>query len=183
VDAHQWLATLPPSVVVQREILVRLLGEVERDSRWCWLEVGCSIAEGRADELSDIDVGLGVVPAAWDAVRSDLPTLLDSLAPTAGALYHLLPQLGGRPHLRAFIQYHTGAQLDLVAVPADSPNGHKPEDIILYDPGGLLGDSWGTDVLQATPALVYEWTFLGWVALADLRKYLHRGFCWEALTR
>ncbi len=31
--------------------------------------------------------------------------------------------------------------------------------------------------------MVHEWTFLGWVALADLAKYSRRGSPWEALER
>lgn len=183
MDARTWLARLPSTLAAQREVLVRLLREVEEDPRWRWLELSCSIAEGRGDALSDIDLGLGVAADVWDTVEADLPLLLESLAPTAAALYHHLPQMGAQAHIRAFVQYGNGVQLDLVAVPADAPRGYKPEDIILYDPDGLLGEPWDDNVLQATPALVYEWTFLGWVALADLTKYLRRDSCWEALER
>jgi hypothetical protein len=33
------------------------------------------------------------------------------------------------------------------------------------------------------PEQIREWAFLGWCALADLGKYVHRGSAWEALER
>lgn len=183
MNIRDWLDSLPPAVASQRDLLRRLLAAVEADPRFLWLQLSCSLAEGRGDTLSDLDLGLGVVEEHWESINIDLPALLESLAPPVGALYHRLPQMGDQPHLRAFIQYSNGVQIDLVAVPARLPRGRKPGDIMLYDPDGLLAQTWDQSVLQATPETVYEWTFLGWVALADLAKYVQRGSAWEALER
>lgn len=178
-----WLESLPAAVAPQRDLLRRLLGAVEPNPWFLWLQLSCSLAEGRGDNLSDLDLGLGVAEEYWDCITDVLPTLLESLAPPVAALYHRLPQMGDHPHLRAFIQYSSGVQIDLVAVPAHLPGGRKPEDVMLYDPEGLRAQTWDRSVLGATPETVYEWTFLGWVALADLAKYAHRGSPWEALER
>src|SRR4051812_12495828 len=39
-------------------LLGGLLSAVEADQRFEWLELGCSVANGRGDELSDLDLGL-----------------------------------------------------------------------------------------------------------------------------
>jgi hypothetical protein len=183
VNSLDWLDSLPPAIASQRDLLRRLLAAVGADPRWRWLQVSCSVADGRADALSDLDLGLGVADERWESALTDLPVLLEGLAPTTGALYHRLPQFGDQTHLRAVIHYANGVQIDLVAVPAHLPRSRKPEDIMVYDPDGLLSQTWDPSVLQATPETVYEWSFLGWVALSDLAKYLRRGSVWEALER
>jgi hypothetical protein len=55
------------------QILGRLLDAIERDPVWRWLEIGCSVAQGRGDALSDLDLGLGVDDAAWPEALDYLP--------------------------------------------------------------------------------------------------------------
>jgi hypothetical protein len=55
--------------------------------------------------------------------------------------------------------------------------------VALHDPDGHLARPFTPRSLQAGPAEVREWAFLGWVALADLAKYLRRASPWEALVR
>jgi len=50
---------LPDRLARHRSLLLHLLEEVEADARWRFLELSCSLARGNADELSDVDVGLG----------------------------------------------------------------------------------------------------------------------------
>lgn len=119
MDAHTWLESLPPDLAAQRDVLARLLAAVERDPRWRWLEIGCSIAEGRGDALSDLDLGLGVADDAWDEALADLPALLGSLGEVVGSLHHRLSGMGDRPHQRVFVQYAGGVQIDLVAMLAE----------------------------------------------------------------
>lgn len=68
VEAHRWIEDLPPVLAVQARLLRALLGAVEADVRWDALEPGCSLAAGRADAYSDLDVGLW---HAGDARPSD----------------------------------------------------------------------------------------------------------------
>jgi hypothetical protein len=49
MDARKWLAALPDSLAGQRDTLLRLLDAVERNPQWRWLELGCSLAQGRVD--------------------------------------------------------------------------------------------------------------------------------------
>jgi hypothetical protein len=51
----------------QRELLLSLLDAVEGDARFRALEVGCSLGRGNADQFSDVDVGLWIDDAWWDA--------------------------------------------------------------------------------------------------------------------
>lgn len=183
VDARTWLESLRDEIAAQRLLLRRLLDAVSGDQRYRWLELSCSIAQGRGDRWSDLDVGLGVADDLWPETLEALPVLIESLGEVVDVLYHSLPTMGNQPHQRAFVQYADGVQLDLVAIPAHLPNGKQPESLILYDPDGLRKEPWDASVLQPHVATIREWAFLGWIALADLAKYLRRGSLWEALER
>jgi hypothetical protein len=183
VDTHEGLTTLPQDLAAQRTVLQRLIAAITPDPRWRWLELSCSVAQGRGDSWSDLDLGLGVAADAWPEALADLPPLLTGLAPTIDALYHRISAWGDRPHQRAFVQYASGVQLDLVAVPTRLPTPRQPESIMLYDPDSLRAEVWDAPVLQPDAAAIREWTFLGWAALADLVKYLHRRSLWEAFER
>jgi hypothetical protein len=52
-DARQWIGALGGRLIVQARLLDSLLGAVEADDRWEWLELSCSVASGRGDELSE----------------------------------------------------------------------------------------------------------------------------------
>lgn len=183
VDARTWVAALPDELTRQRILLQGLLDVMEGDPRWCRLEFGCSVAEGRGDALSDLDLALGVAKEVWPEALDDLARLLTSLGEVVDSLRHRISGMGDRPHQRIFVQYVNGVQLDLVAVPAHLPKGTQPENIVLYDPDRLRVERWDASVLQAAAAMVREWAFLGWTALGDLAKYLRRGSLWEALER
>lgn len=183
MDGLKWVENLPGEVAGQRDVLRRLLAAISRDQCWRWLEVSCSLAQRRGDRWSDIDAGLGVADRQWLEALDGLPRLLEGLEDVVDALYHSLPAMGEQPHQRAFVQFASGVQLDLVAVPAHLPKGKQPESVILYDPDRLRTDPWDPSVLQPDAETIREWTFLGWAALADLAKYLRRGSLWEAAER
>jgi hypothetical protein len=164
-------------------ILRRLIEAVERDPAWRWLELGCSVARGGGDALSDLDLGLGVDDAAWPAALAGLPDLLAGLGEVVDMLQHRIAEWGDAPHRRMFVQYADGVQIDLVATPASRRQGLPRGNIALYDPDRRLAAPVTPTILGATPEDIREWAFLGWIALADLDKYLRRGSLWEALER
>jgi hypothetical protein len=173
-------ASLPAG---HRKVLDGLLAFAAADARFRFVELCCSAARGAADELSDLDLGLGVQDAAWpDATEAIVPALR-GLGDVVDALEHRIPEWGERPHLRVFVQYASGPQIDLVALPADSRAGLPPGSVALYDPDGRLANPMDPPIRHATATDVAEWTFLAWVALLDLDKYLRRGSAWEALER
>ncbi|MGH7882012.1 MAG: hypothetical protein ACREN8_03780, partial [Candidatus Dormibacteraceae bacterium] len=81
------------------------------------------------------------------------------------------------------MQYRNGLQLDLVMMPATQRPGLPPGAMALYDPDGQLAAPWEPAVFHSTRQDVEEWTFLGWIALADIVKYLERGAYWRALEQ
>ncbi len=181
MDGRTWVDTLPAELAAQRNLLIRLLDAIEGDPRWLWLELGCSVADGRGDALSDL--GVGVADECFPDALDDLARLLAGLREPIGILRHRLPNVGDLPHQRIFVQYASGVQIDLVAVPAHLPKGTQPENVILYDPAALRRGRWDASVLQADADAVGQWIYLGWVALVDLVKYLRRGSLWEAVER
>jgi len=183
MDGRTWIDALPAELADQRELLTRLLDAIEGDLRVRWLEVGCSVAQHRGDALSDLDLGLGVVEDAFPDTLGDLVALLGSLGEVIDILRQSWQGTGPQSPQRIFVQYGNGTQIDLVAIPAHLPKGVPPENVVLYDPDGLRSDPWPDSVLQPDATTVREWAFLGWIALADLTKYLQRGSLWEALDR
>lgn len=183
MDGYAWIDSLPAELAGQREVLRRLLAAIERDSRWRWLELACSVAAGRGDTLSDLDLGLGVDPAAWPEVLAGVPALVGGLGEVIDLLRHRIPEWGDAEHQRTFVQYANGVQLDLVVVPARQAVGTVPGAVMLYDATGLRAGVAEPSVMRANSDTIREWIFLGWTALADLDKYLRRGSLWEAMER
>ena len=161
------------------EVLAVLVAAVADDDRWRWLELGCSVAAGRGDERSDLDLGLG---AAGPDDPEAAAALVRSLGPVIDLLVHELP---GRPgHVRIAAELASGIQLDLVVLPADGRPGLPPGSVALVDKDGTLADGWTPDAIGTPPAAqLREWAFLGWWALSDAVKYLDRGSPFEAADR
>ncbi len=182
-DIRIWLDNLPPALARQRVVLRRLVAGVERDPRWRFLALSCSLARGAGDEDSDLDLALGVAADAWPSALDALPALLSGVGEIVDMLHHRLPEWGDWPHRRTFAQYADGMQVDLVAYPAGTGRGRPPQTVVLYDPAGHLAEPFVPSVYKADATAVREWAFLGWTALADMAKYLRRGSNWEALER
>jgi len=189
-DGARWIEELPAGLAAQRDLLRGLLAFSRADPDVTWLVVGCSLARGAGDWLSDIDAAVGVVdeqlPAAFPRVRS----AVDGLGELVESFHHQLPGLA-LTHERVFAQYADRSQLDLVVYPATVFAGSIPNVVVLYDPEDLLAVPVAPDAgvpdagapVAVPPEQVREWAFLGWCAPADLGKYVRRGSRWEALER
>lgn len=177
-DGDAWVAQLPPGLAAQKALLHGLLSWCRADSRARWLTVGCSLARGNADWMSDLDLGLGVEEGQVRTVAADLKLALAGIGPLVACFDHALPGLEW-PHRRLLAQYADRSQVDLVVMPADRGQFREP-GVVLYDLDGVV------ELLEpyvVTPEHVGRWAGLAWAALADLGKYLRRGSLWEALAR
>ena len=174
-DAREWIAGLGPRLAVQARLLDGLLTAVEADPRWEWLELGCSVAAGRGDELSDLDLGLG---HADEAVLSTVDGMLRGLGPVVdlSAAPH-----DGRP--RWWVQYADGGQIDLVALPASGRPGLAPNGVALLDRTGRLAVGFTPSLWRAGPDDPRHWLMDGWEALANIVKYVRRGSLLEAVDQ
>ncbi|MGH3276200.1 MAG: hypothetical protein ACRDNZ_17975 [Streptosporangiaceae bacterium] len=179
-NGRAWVAGLPEELAGQRAILTALLGACEADQRIRWLVIGCSLARGAADPMSDLDMAIGIEAAEFEAACPDIRAVVDGLGDLVDSFQHRLPDLPG-PHLRIFAQYSGRCQVDLVVLPDVADVGSVPNVVVLHDPGQVV-----TVAAQrgpVTPEQAREWAFLGWCALIDLGKYLRRGSPWEARGR
>ena len=173
-----WIAALPAELAGQARILRGLLELCEREPDARWFALSCSLARGAGDRLSDVDAGIGVADGAVEAVcervvRLELGERIDTL------VQHWSK---GAAMRRIFVQCADGTQLDLVVMPAGD-RGRAPDEVVLYDPDGLLAHDMTPEADKVDGGKVREWAFLAWVALADLAKYLERGSLWEAHAR
>lgn len=173
-----FIDALPPELGRHADLLRRLVAAVEEWSPARWLVLGCSVARGAGDRLSDLDMGIGIAD-------SELPAALDRLAGLAsgcGDVLELLDHTMGE-HQHLFVQYTNGPQLDLLAMPASARKGYVAGEVVLYDADRLLTGPIVPRAYEVTADVVREWSFLGWWALGDLAKYLERGSMWEARQR
>lgn len=175
--ARQWIGSLEPELVVQARLLEALLAAVEVDARWEWLELGCSVAEGRGDRLSDLDVGLGYVgeqaPPAEEVSRS--LRRLGAVVDLSAGWWNGVP--------RWWVQYEDGGQIDLVVVPASSRAGRAPGSVALMDRTGRLRRVFTPQSLHASAEDLRGWLLDGWEALSNVAKYLQRGSTLEAVEQ
>ena len=154
--------------------------EVEADARWRFLELSCSLARGNADELSDVDVGLGAAEGDWAQTLEAASAAVTGFGPVVAILRHDLGWAG--PHQRLFVQYEQ-VQLDLVVFPAKNRKGLPPGAIALLDRDNLLDQPYVPPTLVAPAERVSEWAFLAWIAVVNICKYVSRGSNWEALAQ
>lgn len=176
-----WLATL--TLHGHATVLRRLVTEAESQPAFRFIELCCSVARGAGDDLSDLDLALGVADEAWpDALPAVASTLAD-IGELVDLLEHRIAAWGDRPHRRFFAQYRDGVQVDLVALPASGRPGMPLGSIALYDPDDRLVTTLTSSLERASADDVREWAFLAWIALANLDKYVRRRSAWEALEQ
>lgn len=176
-DGDEWLGSLGPHLKAQRALLGHLLRWTRAQPEARYLVVGCSLARGTADWMSDLDTAMGVSEGELEDVAARLAGDLKGMGELVGCFSHRLADFH-MPHRRIFAQYADRSQLDLVVVASGPAN--LPGTVVLYDP-----DGWVTAIAAPSPpaAVVGSWAGLAWAALADLGKYLRRGSWWEAHTR
>ncbi|HEX4790422.1 MAG TPA: hypothetical protein VH372_18300 [Actinospica sp.] len=179
---REWLDALPAELHRQQRIIDGLIEASTADDDIEWLVIGCSVARGAGDELSDLDMAVGVAgdEADFPAIARRVRRTVERLGELVESYHHQLPGVPA-PHERIFVQYADRCQLDLVVLPASAPGGSGPHAIVLYDPDQLL--TVREERRPLAPEQMREWAFHAWCALADLGKYLRRGSLWEAYER
>lgn len=175
--ARQKISALGDDLAVQRSLLHRLLDAVEADGRWEWLELSCSVAVGRGDALSDLDLGLGYAGTVAPAVET-VTAMLRGLGPVVDLSAQAYE---GRP--RWWVQYSDGGQIDLVVMAAQDRPGRPLGSVALLDRAGRLVQTFIPSVWSAGAADPTNWLLDGWEALSDVAKYLQRGSVLEAIEQ
>jgi hypothetical protein len=99
--------------------------------------LGCSLARGAGDWLSDIDAAVGVVDEQLPGALPRARSAVDGLGELVESFHHQLPGLA-LTHERIFAQYADRSQLDLVVYPAPVFVASIPDVVVLYDPENLL---------------------------------------------
>jgi len=157
---------------------------VEASEQWRWLELSCSLAAGRGDDLSDVDAGVGYAESITsEDLEREGAELVAAAGPIADLLVCVLPgwTLDTR---RLAVEYRSGVQLDLVLLPASRRHGLPDGAVALVDRDGRLAKPWRPPVADPpTSREAREWVMLGWWALSDAAKYLRRGSLYEAIER
>ena len=200
VDGRLWLAALPVELEGHRKVLARLLDLCVATPLARSLSVGCSFGRGAADALSDVDVAVGVDAARGgpgaDHVMSVEHAVVAGFSDGDYLVGVLRDRVGSSDRFirRVFAQFRDGVQLDLaIMAETEVRRGQAAPDFVsLYrsrrpakanNPVGSPGVADFADAHTVTPEQIYDWTFLGWCALADIGKYLDRRSLWEAHHR
>jgi hypothetical protein len=157
-----------------------MLAWCQADDRIRWLVIGCSLARGAGDRLSDLDMALGIRDADFGAALPHIRRCVADLGDLVESYHHQIPSVT-TSHERIFAQFADRCQVDLVVFPFSEPVGSVPHVVILYDPDDLIAVS--DNRRPVMPGQIREWAFRGWCALADAGKYLRRQSPWEALDR
>jgi hypothetical protein len=180
VSEKMWIEQLPDEMAGQRMLMRGLLSFCEAEESIRWLVIGCSVARGAGDHLSDLDMAIGVRDDEFAAAIPNIQRAVEGLAELVDSYQHQLPDLPGA-HVRIFAQYFDRCQIDLMVFPASRGSKPFPGVVALYDADAAIVTRVHRD--PPTAAQIREWAFHGWCALADVGKYLRRGSAWEALLQ
>jgi hypothetical protein len=180
VSEKTWVEQLPDDMAGQRKLLRGLLSFCEAEESIRWLVLGCSVARGAGDYLSDLDMAIGVRDDDFATAIPKVSLAVDGLGELVDSYQHQLPSLTSA-HMRIFAQYSDRSQVDLMVFPASRGGEPFAGVVALYDPDAVIVTR--DHRKPPTPAQVREWAFHGWCALADVGKYLRRGSAWEALLQ
>jgi predicted nucleotidyltransferase len=180
LDGRAWIDQLPDEMAGQKMLLRGLLTVCEDENSIRWLVIGCSIARGAGDRLSDLDLAIGVRDEEFDTAVPEIRTAVERLGDLVDSHQDKLPSVAAA-HARISAQYADRCQVDLMVFPASASAEPFTGVVALYDPDAqILTRAYRQ---PPAPAQVREWAFHGWWALADVGKYLRRGSVWEALIQ
>jgi hypothetical protein len=180
VSGMTWVEQLPDEMAGQRRLLRGLLSFCEAEESIRWLVIGCSVARGAGDHLSDLDMAIGARDDDFATAIPKIQLTVEGFGELVDSYQHQLPSVTAA-HVRIFAQYSDRCQIDLMVFPA-SRGGEPFADVVaLYDPDQVIVTHVHRE--PPTPAQVREWAFQGWCALVDVGKYLRRGSAWEALIQ
>jgi hypothetical protein len=185
----RWIAAIPGDTAGQRQILTRLVEAARDNPQLRWIEMTGSLARGAGDALSDIDAGLGIADAGWDAdadaagAVAATERLLHGFEPVADSFRQRFPGQDGGSCWHLVTLYESGVQLSLVIMPASWRQGLPPLSVALYDADAILARPYLPPSAQASAENAREWACLAWMALGDIAKYAERGSEWEARAR
>jgi hypothetical protein len=154
-QGRAWIDRLPDEMSGQQAIMRRLLTFSEADPDVSWLAIGCSVARGAGDRMSDLDMGIGVREEVFEAARDRIRLAADGLGELVESYHHQLPGVPP-PHERVFAQYSDGCQLDLVILPAVLPGGPLPRTVMLYDRDGQVAAAGSGTAIGNGPGRVAE---------------------------
>ena len=177
-DVASWLDSLPTALGGQRRLLQGLIDWCERDADARWLVVGCSLARGKTDRFSDLDVAMGVTDGQVEAVVRRFVEAAGHLGELVECFDHRLVDVAFA-HRRVFAQFADRTQVDSFI--SEASNSNVPGTVTLYDPDSMVTKRDGPPPDLAAAA--WPWACLAWEALANLGKYLRRGSIWEAHDR
>lgn len=168
-----------PDLPRHAEVIDALRREVETSGAWRWLELSCSLASGRGDDLSDVDVGIGH-DLAVDELRPSGLLLIEALGTPLDVLVHR--QDSWPPGILRFaVEYASSVQLDLVIMPAGHRPGLPEGSIAVVDKDSRLSEAWTPPVATVEGEQAREWAMLGWWALSNTAKYVRRQSLFEAV--
>lgn len=181
LGGRAWIERLPDEMAGQRMLMRGLLDFCAGEQSVRWLVIGCSVARGAGDELSDLDLAIGVRDNEFERAIPTIRTAVEALGDLVESYQHKLPSVTSA-HVRIFAQYADRCQVDLMVFPASVVSAEPFARVVaLYDPDTVIRSS--ADRRSPSPDQVREWAFQGWCALADAGKYLRRRSAWEALGR
>lgn len=169
-----WIDDMPPELAAHAAILRRMVDACGADSRMRALQVQGSIGRGTGDALSDIDVGVVVAEVAWPAICAEIPAFVRGLGEVLDHYQHFLPDQGDPGSLKAWAQFPSGIQLDLLVLPASRLLGSGPDGRNLFDRDHLLMPT-DHPMRVSEQAEVAKWAFLAWHDLSEVAKYVQRG--------
>lgn len=175
-----WIDHLPDEMAGQRTLLRGLLPFCAAEESIRWLVLGCSVARGAGDYLSDLDLAIGVRDDDFAAAIPKICLAVEGLGELVDSYQHQIPSVT-TAHVRIFAQYADRSQVDLMVFPASASGKPFAGVVALYDPDAAIVSRPHRE--PPTPAQVREWAFHGWCALADVGKYLRRGSAWEAFIQ
>ena len=168
-----WLDDLPEELSGHTEVLHRLVASVDTDPRVRALQIQGSLGRGTGDRHSDLDLGMIVTDEVWPAIVDEVPALVHELGDVVDEYYQFVPSPESPDMFRAWAQFASGIQLDLMVIPNAGLMGSGPDGRTLIDHDGVLFKS-DHPMRVAQPADIAKWAFLCWQNLAETMKYLER---------